>query len=95
MVLPPVVRTLFYSLRRRALRLYSFPSGAGRSLRSQARPRARGRATLRAFGPAGAVAPAGPLRGPVHVSSDTPFAAGRLREMNKPAPLASGLGATL
>ena len=44
---------------------------------------------------AGAVAPAGPLRGPVHVSSDTPFAAGRLREMNKPAPLASGLGATL
>ena len=90
MVLPPVVRTLFYSLRRRALRLYSFPSGAGRSLRSLGSAPCGAPARR-----AGAVAPAGPLRGPVHVSSDTPFAAGRLREMNKPAPLASGLGATL
>ena len=52
--------------------LYSYPSGAGRSLRSIVRPRARGRATLRAWRRAGAVALAGPLRGPVPFTSRTP-----------------------
>ncbi len=48
---------------------YCIPSGAGRSLRSLG---------LRAWRRAGAVAPAGPLRGPVALISHTPCAAGGL-----------------
>ena len=60
-------------------RLFCFPSGAGRSLRSLG---------LRALRRAGAVAPAGPLRGPVPLGSDAQLAAGRLLGSHRAPPRA-------
>ena len=58
--------------------LIFFPSSAGRSLRSLG---------LRALRRAGAVAPAGPLRGPVPLTSHTPSSAGRAAARPGPAHL--------
>ena len=62
---------------------FSFPSGAGRSLRSLG---------LRALRRAGAVAPTGPLRGPVPLNSDAQLAADR--RLRPPQPFMGRNGRT-